>query len=756
MKWALDNFVSNEEEKAERCAKPFDDKNEPFLSPPLPSQHSVATQGTPTETNDEKSNCSVPLRSSQTLFESGLKDDSHLCFQALQPEEPVKYLDTKEGQNFTSKSFRLTDICICGNKKLEDARIIFNNSTDTDKDNNSPSATFGFFKAIATFQILFVVFAIVNLPLLAFKLYPASADLQNVEHDIIPRIQEEQEQLRNSANLDRYDSMISAACNSISRDPCEPDISLSHVIIEGVNGTPLQVLDTNDNAVTEESSPMVNGAAEVVMPRLSAADLEDEEESVTQNEDDLYTPLDSDTPSLSLLRIFSMQITWFPAPVNNFLSWLRRFLLFVLASTHIIVFAAILDHCNTQSQKTITKLLAFREYEYQKHKNQIILKDLRFWNELIHSNWNNTYGILLPFWFLCLLLFSQPSFIKMCLREMRPSKYFGVCDISSLWPQSFKAMDDGLQKITQGMELRIGFLFRGVFWKILWNNIHDPSISKRKRVMNFCMTLIAIPTFLPIYKLLTPLIRMFKRMIANLQARKWQKAFKKCAFLISVLFFLVLSGFLVYWNVYIYSMFIVFTLTSIIFHYQQSLNLIGIIAGSVTFILKILSQVKNKYISLKMLTVEVATEIHNSKMEEAMRRGSRTSNSFNAGPPQLIWYASNGIPYIPFKLYQSVMKELKPVGPERAKIVIKLGIMAVFVVYIYTVMRTLRMNEEDAAFNVAQAALTVVAVVIPSLLANLQSEVEKELEKERNRCIIKKMIETFLKENDEFYRFTTT
>ena len=156
-----------------------------------------------------------------------------------------------------------------------------------------------------------------------------------------------------------------------------------------------------------------------------------------------------------------------------------------------------------------------------------------------------------------------------------------------------------------------------------------------------------------------------------------------------------------------------------------------------------------------MLTVEVATEIHNSKMEEAMKKGSRTSNSFNAGPPQLIWYASNGIPYIPFKLYQSVMKELKPVGPERAKIVIKLGIMAVFVVYIYTVMRTLRMNEEDAAFNVAQAALTVVAVVIPSLLANLQSEVEKELEKERNRCIIKKMIETFLKENDEFYRFTT-
>ena len=89
------------------------------------------------------------------------------------------------------------------------------------------------------------------------------------------------------------------------------------------------------------------------------------------------------------------------------------------------------------------------------------------------------------------------------------------------------------------------------------------------------------------------------------------------------------------------------------------MNLIGIIAGSVTFILKILSQVKNKYISLKMLTVEVATEIHNSKMEEAMKKGSRTSNSFNAGPPQLIWYASNGIPYIPFKLYQSVMKNVK-------------------------------------------------------------------------------------------------
>ena len=97
---------------------------------------------------------------------------------------------------------------------------------------------------------------------------------------------------------------------------------------------------------------------------------------------------------------------------------------------------------------------------------------------------------------------------------------------------------------------------------------------------------------------------------------------------------------------------------------------------------------------------------------------------------------------------------MSPVGPERAKIVVRLCIMSVFVVFIHFVMTALRMSEEETAFG-TEAVVTLVAVIVPSMIANLQSAEERELEKERQTFRVKKIVEDFLAEDvnrGKFYR----
>ena len=48
--------------------------------------------------------------------------------------------------------------------------------------------------------------------------------------------------------------------------------------------------------------------------------------------------------------------------------------------------------------------------------------------------------------------------------------------------------------------------------------------------------------------------------------------------------------------------------------------------------------------------------------------------------------------------------------------------------------------------------LTLVAVILPSLLANLQSDVEKTLENERHKCFIKQKIKDFLDDHKSYYQ----
>ena len=658
-----------------------------------------------------------------------------------------------------------------------------------------------FATAISAFKNLFVIFIIVNLPLIVIKLYPASEELQkyqNSDNDVIPCDVERQEELRNSfhsvrtAGTRKSDGRASAASGTRDSDSrasvasglrnsdtaekvtfrttipigngireadvealAEGDphtISLNMQQDEEGEKVAMTTLPANGHAAIDEDAPMMpkkmrdpnqtrhsNVIAEIFGRSRSTIKRQRERER-----EEMYTPLDGHTPSLNLLGVFSVQITLFSPAVNFFLSWFRRFLLFFLFFTHVVFFAVILDQL--QHQDTITKLLSFHD-EYS-----VDMKDLRFWNVLFHGQWNNLHGILYPLWIISLAILSHPQMMQFYLEHMMPSKYFGVCQIDSLWPQSFHHLD-GLRKIGRAMELRMGFFYRKSFWTMILRSIFGPDIPFATRLKNFFFNLVSCLTFFPLLAPLVPMLKKIKKMWIDLANRDWRPAAEKLGFLLFISVFYALAAFFIYENVLIYSMFVTFTLTSTIFHYQQSLNVIGVIAGGLTFLIKLLTQMKNKYISLKMLTVEVAKEVHEAKMEEARNHGFETSSTSFQSVPQLVWFSRTGLPYIPIKLYRRVIQEIQPIGPERAMLVVKLVVMTVFVVFIYSIMRALRMNEENAAFDMAQAVLTVVAVVIPSLLANLQSDVEKVLEREQHKYMIQRMIGEFLKENKKFYRF---
>ena len=241
------------------------------------------------------------------------------------------------------------------------------------------------------------------------------------------------------------------------------------------------------------------------------------------------------------------------------------------------------------------------------------------------------------------------------------------------------------------------------------------------------------------------------------KSHTWRGWLRKLAFDIFMIIFFVIAGFLVYQSVYIASMFIIFTLTSTIFHYQQSLNVLGVIAGSVTFLVNVLRTVNNNYLRLKMLVFEIIEEIHTEKMKEIEEAESQRTSSRMRLPSfrsfhKLIWNSPSGLPYIPKKIYREVVEETYPIGPERAKMVVKIIAMAVFVAYIHSVMRALKMTEDDTAFDIAQAVLTLVAVVLPSLIANLKSDEEEALETKRQKCFVRRKVEKFLEEHPKYYQ----
>ena len=123
-------------------------------------------------------------------------------------------------------------------------------------------------------------------------------------------------------------------------------------------------------------------------------------------------------------------------------------------------------------------------------------------------------------------------------------------------------------------------------------------------------------------------------------------------------------------------------------------------------------------------------------------------------PELYYWWAQLNFPCIPKPLYKNLVRELLPVGTERAKIFIKVVFMGVFVYYVITITDVLGMgDDDDSLFDLAKFVVTVLAVGMPSFIGNFQSDKVKEIKVLHKKGIIREEIERFLSRNKEFYDY---
>ena len=108
----------------------------------------------------------------------------------------------------------------------------------------------------------------------------------------------------------------------------------------------------------------------------------------------------------------------------------------------------------------------------------------------------------------------------------------------------------------------------------------------------------------------------------------------------------------------------------------------------------------------------------------------------------------------PKPLYKDLLRELLPVGTERAKILTKIVFMGVFVYYVITITNVLGMDDDDESLlNLAKSVLTIVVVSIPSFLGKFQSSEVNRIKESHRKGIIEEEIERFLSQNDQFYNY---
>ena len=69
---------------------------------------------------------------------------------------------------------------------------------------------------------------------------------------------------------------------------------------------------------------------------------------------------------------------------------------------------------------------------------------------------------------------------------------------------------------------------------------------------------------------------------------------------------------------------------------------------------------KNEYLTLKLLIIELTQEVHEEKMAENPGQEPKRSSQRH-----LVWKSDAGLPYIPRKLHDDIIQELRPVGPAR-------------------------------------------------------------------------------------------
>ena len=105
------------------------------------------------------------------------------------------------------------------------------------------------------------------------------------------------------------------------------------------------------------------------------------------------------------------------------------------------------------------------------------------------------------------------------------------------------------------------------------------------------------------------------------------------------------------------------------------------------------------------------------------------------------------------QLYQDIVVRLRPLGSQRAKILLKVVIMGIFVAFIFTVMETLGMNKGNTVFDAMKMIITVAAVTVPALIAKVKSTVVSTVVLMQKRGAVNEEVEKFLRINKTYYKY---
>ena len=192
----------------------------------------------------------------------------------------------------------------------------------------------------------------------------------------------------------------------------------------------------------------------------------------------------------------------------------------------------------------------------------------------------------------------------------------------------------------------------------------------------------------------------------------------------------------------------------------MTIGVISIIIGSLGFVISMRNQFKNAYLADRMLILDVVKEVHEAKVLQFEEIRARVTRHNEESPdhkilvPELLWWwAWKNWPCIPKQLNSSLVLELLPLRHERAKFIVKVCIMGVFIAFIFTVMQALGMNDRNSAFDAVRMLITVVAVIGPSFIAKLHSNEEKAICLMQKRGIVQAEVDKFLLNNKTFYNY---
>lgn len=718
-----------------------------------------------------------------------LLDQSTLCFQAIRPVNSIAFpfMNTFNLSFVPKVNHHLSYICLRGKNTLEDWCTIMINDNTLNKSLSTE---------LEGFECLIITLLIVFLPFVILRVYPWCGDvspsmaLNMVKEEakavfskrgclLTLESEDMEDEEQTFANSQHYDERKEAL---IGQDHVKVVVGAddgSKVVITLHEKRPVDVpwkcsnllrillfpmrhegmLDwhcdssKNDEKIKERkesgTNHVSNGASREIQLTAGNDFMDDRYD---------YEAMNESTPDVFCLRglwIGDIPKSFTPLGVA-FLTTFRRFFTLMFSSCNAIFLMAMIDRF--VFNETVQRLMDFR------NKHLVEVTNLKYWNFFNSYHWKTTqnsqrewfegnrwdmfYLFIICFWTASAFLYSLPGLTHRFIKAIYPSQFFGFFPAVPVMQHHLF----GLDRVYAGIQQRMGLPFSRDFWKRFWSQVNAKNTSGERswgKCLKGIVSLVCIPSCFPIVAVFPPLYSWNKKF--------WPRqamVFFFCGFSLLILLYLICI------TLDIYVRFLIFTVTSLIYHYQATLGNASVVAGCLGFFVSLIQQFKTAYLDDKLLILELLNEVHAVKIaaNEEKRNKILQHNEDNPGHrilvPELVWWwQRENWPCVPRKLYVNISERVRPLTKQRAKMFFKLVVMALFVVFIITVMRVLRMNDANSAFNTVRMAVTVAMVVVPSIIARLQSSQRDALVLNQKKAMIREEINKFLSRHPMYYNY---